>query len=184
MNDMLTDSKTKYQFINKAGKDKYGQKSAVGNLIRYIARENGTAKDDLVCCGSFGAVDFTNIAYTIKQFECVQMTYRKENIARYIDHEIYSFSSDQEISIKKYGISTELLARKMAREIYEEGFQVYYGIHKKDGDDGHLHIHFAVNTVNYKTKLKRHENMQKTNEHGQKFSAIVDEEIKCHEEGV
>ncbi len=43
--------------LNKAGKGSYHNQDAVNKLIKYIARENGNTKDDLICCGTFGATD-------------------------------------------------------------------------------------------------------------------------------
>lgn len=175
--------KEKDILINKAGKNKYCQKDSIGNLIRYIARENGLPKDDLVCCGAFGATDFTDIDDTIRQFECVQLLHKtNDGINRYIDHEIYLFSTEDENNLKKYNISFDSIARKMANEFFNDGFQVYYGVHNKDTGTDNLHIHFAVNTVNFKTGKKRHENMIETKRNEQKFRDIVNKEIRYHKE--
>ncbi len=144
--------------INKAGRCRYDRQDSIENLIRYISRENGEPKDDLICCGAFGATDFTDIGTTARQFECAQMLHmRKGSFGRCIDHEIYSFSSEEEKAILRNHISIEKLARKMALDFYRDGFQVYYGVHKKDCSSNSLHIHFAINTVNYQTGNKRRE---------------------------
>lgn len=183
MNKDSNNQRTSDLLINKAGEGKYCQEDAIRNLIRYIARKNGLPKDDLVCCGAFGATDFTDIDDTVRQFECVQLLHkRKGRIDRYVDHEVYSFSMEDENNLKKYNGSLDVIARKMANEFFKDGFQVYYGVHHKDKGTGHLHIHFAVNTVNYKTGKKRHENMAKTKRNEQKFRDIVNEEIRNQKE--
>lgn len=165
--------------INKAGRSCYDKPDSVENLIRYISRENGKTKNDLVCCGAFGATDFTDIDATIKQFECVQILHtRKGNFGRYIDHEIYSFSIDEEKAIIENNISVEKLAEKMALDFYKEGFQVYYGVHKKDCSSNNLHIHFAVNTVNFITGNKRREYKSATKNREQRLHRIVDEALQ------
>lgn len=69
--------------LNKAGKGSYHNQDAINKLIKYIARENGNTKDDLICCGTFGATDFTDIDTTVMQFECVQLLHkRKGNFGR------------------------------------------------------------------------------------------------------
>lgn len=89
-----------------------------------------------------------------------------------------------EDDIKKYNVPLDLIARKMAGEFFKDGFQVYYGVHNKDKGKVHLHIHFAVNTVNYRTGKKRHENMMGTKVNGQKFRDIVNEEIRYRKEKI
>lgn len=165
--------------INKAGCSRYDKPDSIENLIRYISRENGKPKNDLVCCGTLGATDFTDIDTTISQFQCVQMLHtRKGNFGRYIDHEIYSFSADEEKAIIQHNISVEKLAEKMALDFYSDGFQVYYGVHKKDHGTNGLHIHFAVNTVNFHTGNKRREYISDTNKREQRLRRLVDEEIR------
>lgn len=176
-----TDKKTALHeiLINKAGQCHYNEKDSIGNLIRYISRENGKSKNDLVCCGAFGATDFTDIDTTIKQFECVQMLHtRKGGFGRYIDHEIYSFSADEEKKIAHNNISVERLAEEMALDFYKDGFQVYYGVHKKDDRDNNLHIHFAVNTVNFITENKRREYKSATKSREQRLHCIVEEALQ------
>lgn len=164
--------------INKAGQCRYDKPDSIENLIRYISRENGKPKNDLVCCGAFGATDFTDIDTTIMQFKCAQMLQtRKGSFGRYIDHEIYSFSADEEKMIAHSSISVEKLAKEMALDFYKDGFQVYYGVHKKDNSANNLHIHFAVNTVNYITGNKRRENKSATKKRGQKFQRIVEDAL-------
>lgn len=165
--------------INKAGHSRYDKADSIENLIRYISRENGKSKSDLICCGAFGATDFTDIDTTIKQFECVQLLHtRKGNFGRHIDHEIYSFSTDEEKKIAQNNISVEKLAEEMALDFYKDGFQVYYGVHKKDCTANNLHIHFAVNTVNFITGNKRREYKSATRSREQRLRRIVNDTLR------
>ena len=154
-------SLSKRLLINKSKSGRYQTPNCIDKLLRYIARENGTSKDDLICCGSIGATAFTDISYTIQQFKYVQTYYKRNgNFGRYMDHEIYSFPPEIEDILKN------------------DGFQVYYGVHKKDSHSSNIHIHFAVNTVNFITQKKRHENYQATKEREERLNRIVNDSVQ------
>ena len=94
--------------LNKAGKGNYHTQDSIKNVIRYIARENGMSKDDLICRWAMVATDFTGLDMTIRHFRCVQMLHeRKGNFGRYIDHEIYSFSEEAQKAIYENEIPVE-----------------------------------------------------------------------------
>lgn len=170
------------QFLNKAGRNKYLHPEAVDNLIKYISRENGNPKDDLIYQGTLGAVDFNGTNTIIQQFKCVQELHtRKGKFGRYIDHEIYSFSYTEMLAFEKNNVPPDVIARNMAMDIFQEGFQVHYGFHKPDTHNKHPHIHFAVNTVNYNTGNKRHENITSTNARKERLRNIVAETIAIYE---
>ena len=164
--------------INETGKGHYLNQDSINNVIKYIARENGKPKDDLICCGAIGATDFTDTDTTIRQFECVQLLHkRKGNFGRYIDHEVYSFSEEEEHMILQKNLPVDEIAQKMAQDFYSDGFQVYYGVHKQDDSEKHLHVHFAVNTVNFQTGKKRHENIGDTKRRQNRLRKIVLAEV-------
>ena len=164
--------------INNARNGNYLNQDSIKNVIKYIARENGNPKNDLICCGAMGATDFTDIDTTIRQFECVQLLHtRKGNFGRYIDHEVYSFSDEEETTILQNDIPVGEIAQKMALDFYNDGFQVYYGIHKSDDTEKHLHVHFAVNTVNFRTGKKRHENKGDTKRRQDRMNKMILSEI-------
>jgi len=74
-------------------------------------------------------------------------------------------------------IPVEGIAQKMAQDFYNDGFQVYYGVHKPDKTETHIHVHFAVNTVNFRTGKKRHENMGDTKRRQDRLGQIILEEL-------
>lgn len=53
-------SLSKRLLINKSKSGRYQTPNCIDKLLRYIARENGTSKDDLICCGSIGPTAFTD----------------------------------------------------------------------------------------------------------------------------
>ena len=165
--------------INRAGKNRYINLDATEKLITYIAREQQDAPDDLLLRGALGATTFTDINTTIHQFECVHLLHNRHGVfGRYIDHEIYSFSPSEEAALYQKNVSFTELAQRMADDFYQEGFQVYYGIHQHDEENLHLHIHFAVNTVNFRTGKKRHEGKKETAQRQQRLQQIVAEAIE------
>jgi len=66
------------KLINLAGEGNYLNQDSVNNVIKYIARENGKPKDDLICCGAIGATHFTDTDTTIRQFKCVQLLHKRK----------------------------------------------------------------------------------------------------------
>lgn len=67
----------------------------------------------------------------------------------------------------------------MAQDFYAtDKCQVVYGIHKPSGKDTHLHIHFALNTVNFDTGNKRRENRRQTKKREERFREITNDVIK------
>lgn len=167
-------SQTAGLLLNKAGSGRYNNPDSIEHVIKYIARKNGETENDLICCGALGATDFTDIDTTIRQFRFAQLMHRRRgNFGRYIDHEIYSFSSEEEAAIRKANIPIENIVRKMAQDFYADGFQVYYGVHTKDDTMEQLHVHFAVNTVNFRTGNKRRENKTATKQRLEKLKKII-----------
>lgn len=165
--------------INKAGKHNYQNPDCVNHLLRYIARENGSSKSDLVCCGAIGATDFTDIDTTIQQFKYIHDCYEhKGSFGRYMDHEIFSFPPSVETILKTDMNFTADLARKLAMDFYDNEFQVYYGVHKKDNNSSGMHIHFATNTVSFRTKKKRHENIYATKAREERLTKIVNDSVQ------
>lgn len=167
----------KGHLINRAGKKRYSRRQDSENVIRYILRrrKNEERADELVAWGAFGIPEQGDMGAIMESYDLVQRAYsRKGKFGRRIDHEIYELSQDEVRSMERYGISKDKAAREMARNIYEEGYQVVYAVHTKGDDSNRLHIHFAVNTVNYSTGRKRQENKKKTAERERAFQDIVE----------
>lgn len=168
------------KFINKAGKGNYTNPDAVEKVIRYITRTNGKQQGDLAAWGGLGAAEFMGVESVIGQFHMVQKTYKRGgDFGRYIDHEVFSLSEEAEKAILDNHVNLDEMARKMARDIYENDHcQVVYGVHKPDRSESHLHIHFGINTVDYRTGKKRRENKRQTKEREERFQKIIEEEMR------
>ena len=71
------------------------------------------------------------------------------------------------------------IAREMAQDFYDKDrCQIVYGIHKPSEKDAHLHIHFALNTVNFDNGNKRRENRRQTKEREERFQEITRKAIQ------
>lgn len=172
-------SETFGMLLNKDGQEKYYNPDAPEKVIRYVTRTNGMDKRDLISWGGSGILECSGIESVAEQFYYVQKSHtRRGNFGKYMNHEIFSFSPKGEYVISKNNIDIDQIARLMAQDIYEQDHcQVVYGIHNPDKSDPHLHIHFAINAVNYYTGGKRHENMTQTGKRNQRFNKMISDEL-------
>lgn len=169
--------------VNKAGKGDYLNADAPEKVIKYITRTNGKKSDkDLKAWGGLGISESLGINTIVDQFYYVQnKRTRKGDFGRYMDHEMYSFSTKHETAIENLKLDVDKIARKMAQDIYDtDHCQVVYAIHEPSETVTSLHIHFAINTVNFVNGNKRRENMRQTKEREERFREIIMAEInKC-----
>lgn len=171
------------KLFNNAGKGNYLRKRDIGNVIRYILRQRKKEEsaDELIAWGGFGVPEWRGAEGAIEAFEEVQkMHIRNGRFGRYIDHEYFDFTDDDRLRMEESNVDMDIIAREMAQDFYQEGTQVIYGIHEKMDKDGtiNLHVHFAVNTVDYRTGKKRRENMSGTRERSMKMNEIMEKHIK------
>lgn len=167
--------------INKAGKGRYLNQDAPEKVIHYITRtrKDETRARDVIAWGARGASEYKGSDGMIEEFKAVQKLHtRRGNFGRYIDHEIYSFSDLEQREILQYGVDIDRLARILAYEFYCEGTQVIYAVHRPDEWDDHMHVHCAVNTVNFHTGNKRRENKTQTKEKEKRMRKLIKKEIK------
>ena len=147
--------------------DNYSTKQEVEWLIKYITRtkENGNA-EDLMMCGAFGVPYGVDSDQIIKIFLTEQYFFNGEgDIGPRLFHEIF-WLTEEETQIIMQSIKWEYLiyylAEHAAYVYFSKGFQVVYAVHLKGrGDKQKLHIHFAVNTVNFFTGHKFHTGINK-----------------------
>ena len=162
--------------INKTGKGRYDKKASVENLIRYIIRDQKgeEQKGGLLSWGAYGAPEWGGAEAAQGAFHAVRLAYtRKGRFVRYIDHEIYQFSGEELDALGRDPQALDRVAREMAHDIYRDGYQVVYAVHKKDGGSDDIHVHLAVNTVSYRDARKRREYMGMTTKRQGRFQRIV-----------
>lgn len=166
-------------YLNKDGQGKYYNPDAPEKLIRYVTRTNGMSKRDLISWGGAGILGCFGVKSIIDQFRYVQQSHKSRgDFGKYMNHEIFSFSPEGEDALLKNNVGIDQIAWQMARDIFErDDCQVVYGVHHPDKNNPHKHIHFAINSVNYRTGGKRHENMQQTAERNKRFNKIISNAI-------
>lgn len=174
------DDKTQGKLLNKSGQGNYKNHDAPEKLIRYVTRTNGKDNSDLIAWGGLGVTEFLGIEKVVDQFYYVQQNHNRQgSFGRYVDHDIYSFSTEEENFINANNLDVDEIARKMAYDFYElDKCQVVYGIHRSSEKDKHMHIHFVINTVNYITNNKRRENTRQTKEREIRFQQIIYDEFE------
>ena len=165
--------------INKAGRNRYNKASDINRVIKYELRKNKNPKKDLIAYGGVGVMECFGINNMINQFLAVcQLHTRKGNFGRYIDHEIFSLSPEAEQFVLNNKLDVDAIAREMAYDIYEKDHcQVIYAIHYASKETAIMHIHFAINTVNFVTGNKRHENKWQTKERESRFNKIMNDAV-------
>ena len=150
--------------INK----RYSTEEALRNVLHYIVREKESEKGKEVrYWKAFGASGH-NINKVIKQFIQIQKLYGKNNKKR-IRHFLISFPfymDDPNIA--------KLTAEAVSEFFFKE-YQVVYAVHEKKEN---LHIHFALNPVSYKTKMKWHKSKPEFMEWKKEVHKIVNQCFK------
>ena len=165
-------------YLNKDKRGAYCNPNAPEKLIKYVTRAGRERKQELVSWGGAGVLEYS-VESVIDQFYFAQRAHtRRGNFGRCINHALFCFSPEGEYAIAKNDMDVDQIARQMARDIFEQDHcQVVYGIHAPDNAEPHLHIHFAINAVNYRTGGKRRENKTQTRDRNQRLNAIISNEL-------
>ncbi len=128
----------------------YKNDNAVENVIRYITRTraNETRRNELICYGGAGVDITASPAEIINQFLMVQDFYKiNERGGRRLIHEVYSFTDEEFNLLNNDYALINLIAREISAYFFDQGYMVVYAIHCEI--DKRVHIHFAVNSINY-----------------------------------
>ncbi len=167
--------------VNKSGRDRYTRPTDIDNVIKYELRKNKKPKKDLITCGGVGVMEFLGVSGMIDQFHAVsQLHTRKGAFGRYIDHEIFSLSLEAERLVLCNKLDVDAIAREMAYDFYEiDHCQVIYAVHYASASEETpiMHIHFAINAVNFVTGGKRRENWRQTLERSCRFNKIMEDAV-------
>lgn len=169
------------KLFNNAGKGKYTNKDCIENVIYYCLRErkHKDHSNELLTWGALGAPEWDGSRGVVEAFKRVQSAYtRKGTFGRYIDHEVYDFSQKEIAAIQEVGVDLDEVARQMAKDFFRDGTQVMYAVHNRNEKEKDIHVHFAVNTVNYKTNRKRRENKTDTKNRSERMNKIIAEMVR------
>ena len=169
--------------ISYMKKGNYNNPNAVGNVIRYILRDENCSKPnkkDVIYHGAYGATDL-DINMTIHQFEQVfAFNTRKTKKKRYIDHQVFSFNHNTEKRIKRHPELIPAMCSNMAEILSDGKYQVVYALQEPDTENDYYHIHFAINTVSFIGAKKRQENYINTQRHHQELDDYIEELFYPH----
>lgn len=134
-------------------KFKYQNKDSAEYVIRYITRtrKNEDRAHELLWYGSYhGFLYKKPVEEIIAEFEYIQKQYRTPGslMCHYVMHisvELYSKMNNDLDILNAY-------ASECCKYIFNLGYQNCFAIHYSAEDK--LHIHFAINTTNYRTGYK------------------------------
>lgn len=131
--------------VNKLGEHR--NEEAVDNLINYMSMSPYA-----MCSGGRGIAS-SSPAQVLADFMFVKDMYNKNDRKR-ISHIIIGTQE------KEYMIEPELfrIAEYISEYLYENGYQSYFVIHRGSYEKPcYLHIHLAINTINYKDGTRYYE---------------------------
>ena len=141
---------------------KYADEYVVGNLLKY--GEEGENREFLGGCGISDLSD----KYESRDMNFVKKLYGKENgrQAYQIIISIYKNrkTKNREERIDKYKVESTyafIIAEEISDMLYEKGFQNAVYRHE---DSDYVHLHFMINSVNYKTGRKASDMKELLNE--------------------
>ena len=135
------------KIIIKFCRKSYSNDQDIRNLFAYIAGKGKNSEKETAVTGSKG---LSRDCYKAAEQVIAAQRLLKKNKGRRILHIVISF---------KYRwdpLGVESYAEKAANYIFKE-YPLYYGIHRSTE---HVHIHIAVNRVNYLTNKKMHLNIE------------------------
>ena len=131
------------KIVNSSGK--YHDADSTYDLIHYIADPCKTLH------GRYGGLAVSSIpSLAILQMQILRQAWEKEDCVQ-LRHMILSFDQD-ELSVDN--LEHINLLHQLAVHIasyYSSFYQIFYGIHE---NTEHLHVHFAMNMLNYQTGIQ------------------------------
>lgn len=139
----------------------YNKKSDIRHLVTYVCSK----KDKEERVRYWGARGYLkDIDFIVDTTDQMQKQLNKTN-GRRMYHIICSFPEKFQYPEVIY-----VIANVLADEIGKE-YQLVFGVHENTEN---LHIHFAINAVNYRTGLKWHKNKAKFNQWVRELQQIAD----------
>lgn len=160
-------------------KGNYTNSDAVENVIRYITRTraNEERADELIAWGGMGIGTYQTPELAIEQFRILQRVHRIETRGSRMFHEVLRLT-DGEFGFLEHDYGRVYqVAVSCAQYYYMMGHQVVFAIHQatKDDQGGNkgLHIHFAVNSINFLTGNKWHSNIRENTTRGRLFNDCI-----------
>lgn len=163
---------------------KYENTDAVENVLRYImrVREHEYKANELLAYGGVGVPLYATPELMIQEFLYVQRLFHiNSRNGRRMYHEVLNLMDKE---YEGLGSSIQNLYRyalNCCMVYYEQGHQVVFAIHWERSK--RLHIHFAVNTINFITGKKWHTSLNEFGDRQRVFQHLLKVHIKAVEEG-
>lgn len=160
-------------------KGNYTNSDAVENVIRYITRTraNEDRAYELIAWGGMGIGTYQTPELAIEQFRILQRVHRIETRGSRMFHEVLRLTDGEFGWLEHDYGRVYQVALNCAQHYYAMGHQVVFAIHqaKKDCQGGNqgLHIHFAVNTINFMTGNKWHSNIRENITRDRLFNGYI-----------
>lgn len=162
---------------------RYQNKDAVENVLRYImrVRKYEDRANELLAYGGAGVPLYATPELMIQKFLYVQKLFHIDSRkGRRMHHEVLNLRDEE---YEKLGSSIQNLyqyALNCCMVYFEQGHQVVFAIHWERCK--RLHIHFAVNTINFITGKKWHTSMNEVADRERIFRHLLNVHIKVVEE--
>ena len=153
----------------------YTNKDAVRNVLAYVlrVRDDERRRAELLFWGGFGIPVYDYEENVIKSFLCVQDTYNiSSRKGRRIFHETVTMTPMEFNGLgNNYGVLKAVIEEYCYKEYFQQGFQVVYAVHWDKNKS--LHVHFVINTINFKDGKKWHTSYEETAERETTFNSIL-----------
>lgn len=156
------------------GCSRYSNINAVENLIRYVTRTRNNEKraKDLIVYGGAGVGYYLSPEEMIRQFLYVQKANKIDlRNGRRAYHEIFCISDDEARSLHMSREELWNFGMECCQVFYMMGFQVVFAVHWEK--EKRLHIHFVVNSINYRDGHKFHTNFAEKEQREEIFNQIL-----------
>lgn len=134
--------------INTNKRNDYQNYDVLDKTIRYVTRNNGSDRSDLIGYGGAGVILHKGINNLIYSMELPQNIW---NIGQIVGPKLYHWVLDltlEETQLFHNDKSKMCQYAKMCScAFWERGYQCIYGIHINP--DNSIHIHFVISALNY-----------------------------------
>lgn len=134
--------------INIRKKNDYQNYDALKKTVKYVTRNNGSGRSDLIGYGGSGVILRKGINNTIRSMEQVQTAW---NVEKIIGPRLYHYVLDltpEDTLLFHYDKNKMCQYAYMCSDFFfQKGYQNVFGIHRKPDDS--IHIHFIISAVSY-----------------------------------
>lgn len=152
----------------------YSNPDAVEFLIRYVTRtrKNESRESDLINYGAVGTDYFHSPDVMIQQFEYVQNIYGINNRrGRRMYHEVLNLYDWEAERLEGASEWLWRVGMECCEFYYMMGHQAVFAVHWEQ--EKRCHIHFAVNTINFRDGRKWHSSLPEIKQREEIFNEIL-----------